>query len=217
MKDLIIQAMNNYGYIAILFFVVLENILPFIPSEVILTFAGFMTTKTNMTVLNIVILATVFSILGSLVLYALGRVLSEERLIKLIDTRIGRMMGFKKEDICKSREWFNKKGKYTVFFCRCVPVLRCLISLPAGMSEMNIAQFCLFTGLGSLVWNIFLVNLGAWAGSSWEIIVAKVGRVTSVVGAVILIALAVAFLMFLKKRVREAKLDDNQDNQSTEA
>ena len=139
MKDLIIQAMNSYGYMAILFFVILENILPFIPSEVILTFAGFMTTKTNMTVINIIILATVFSILGSLVLYALGRVLSEERLIKLIDTRIGRMMGFKKEDIYKSRVWFNKKGKYTVFFCRCVPVLRCLISLPAGMSEMNIA------------------------------------------------------------------------------
>jgi len=210
MKDFIIQVMNSYGYLAILLFVVLENILPFVPSEVILTFAGFMTTKTNMTVINIIILATIFSILGSLVLYGLGRFLSEERLIKLIDTRIGRLMGFKKEDVYKSKEWFNKKGKYTVFFCRCVPVLRCLISLPAGMSEMNIAQFCLFTGMGSLVWNIFLVNLGAWAGGSWETIVAKVGRVTSVIGAVVLIALAVAFLVFIKKRVREAKLDDDQ-------
>ncbi|WP_143452739.1 DedA family protein [Konateibacter massiliensis] len=210
MDKIIIQAMNDYGYFAIMFFVILENILPFVPSELVLTFAGFMTTQTSMNVVTVIIGATLLSIVGSFGLYGVGRFISEERLARLVDTKLGRLLGFKKEDIYKSTEWFNKKGKYTVLICRCVPVLRCLISLPAGTSKMNPILFAVFTGVGSLLWNLLLVDLGAVAGNNWESIVGRVGMVTSVVGLGIIALFGIAFLVFIKKRIRLAKVDGNE-------
>jgi membrane protein DedA with SNARE-associated domain len=207
MDQFIIQAMNHYGYLAIMVFVVLENILPFVPSELVLTFAGLMTTQSAMTVPGVILEATVLSVVGSLGLYGIGRFISEDRLAALVDTKLGRLLGFKKDDIYKSTEWFQKKGKYSVLFCRCVPVLRCLISLPAGTSKMNLPVFILFTFIGSLFWNLILVNLGAVAGNNWEVIVHKLGFATSVVGAVVLFACGMAFLLFLKKRIKEAKIE----------
>jgi membrane protein DedA with SNARE-associated domain len=207
MDQFIIEAMNHYGYLAIMVFVVLENILPFVPSELVLTFAGLMTTQSAMTVPGVILDATILSVVGSLGLYGIGRFISEDRLAALVDTKLGRLVGFKKDDIYKSTEWFQKKGKYSVLFCRCVPVLRCLISLPAGTSKMNLPIFILFTFIGSLLWNLLLVNLGAAAGNNWETIVHKLGFATSVIGAVVLCACGAAFLLFLKKRIKEAKLD----------
>jgi alkaline phosphatase len=207
MDQFIIQAMNHYGYLAIMVFVVLENILPFVPSELVLTFAGLMTTQSTMTVPGVILDATVLSVVGSLGLYGIGRFISEDRLAALVDTKLGKLLGFKKDDIYKSTEWFQKKGKYSVLFCRCVPVLRCLISLPAGTSKMNLPIFILFTFIGSLFWNLVLVNLGAAAGNNWEVIVHKLGFATSVIGAVVLCACGTAFLLFLKKRIKEAKIE----------
>ncbi|WP_313076412.1 DedA family protein [Lacrimispora sp.] len=207
MDQFIIQAMNHYGYLAIMVFVVLENILPFVPSELVLTFAGLMTTQSTMTVPGVILDATVLSVVGSLGLYGIGRFISEDRLAALVDTKLGKLLGFKKDDIYKSTEWFQKKGRYSVLFCRCVPVLRCLISLPAGTSKMNLPIFILFTFIGSLFWNLLLVNLGAAAGNNWEVIVHKLGFATSVIGAVVLCACGTAFLLFLKKRIKEAKIE----------
>lgn len=208
MDQFIIQAMDHYGYLAIMVFVVLENILPFVPSELVLTFAGLMTTQSAMTVPGVILDATVLSVVGSLGLYGIGRFISEDRLVALVDTKLGRLLGFKKDDIYKSTEWFQKKGKYSVLFCRCVPVLRCLISLPAGTSKMNLPLFILYTFIGSLLWNLLLVNLGAAAGNNWEVIVHKLGFATSVIGAVVLCACGAAFLLFLKKRIKEAKIEE---------
>ena len=141
MDQFIVQAMNHYGYLAIMVFVVLENIFPFVPSELVLTFAGLMTTQSAMTVPGVILDATILSVVGSLGLYGIGRFISEDRLAALVDTRVGRFLGFKKDDIYKSSEWFQKKGKYSVLFCRCVPVLRCLISLPAGIRCIYLHRF----------------------------------------------------------------------------
>lgn len=208
MDQFIVQAMNHYGYLAIMVFVVLENIFPFVPSELVLTFAGLMTTQSAMTVPGVILDATILSVVGSLGLYGIGRFISEDRLAALVDTRVGRFLGFKKDDIYKSSEWFQKKGKYSVLFCRCVPVLRCLISLPAGTSKMNLPVFVAFTFIGSLIWNLILVNLGAAAGNNWEAIVHKLGFATSVIGAGVLCVCGAAFLLFLKKRIKEAKVEE---------
>lgn len=210
MDKILIQAMNDYGYLAIMLFVILENILPFVPSELVLTFAGFMTTQTKMTVPGVIIGATLLSIVGSFGLYGIGRFISEEKLAKLVNTKLGRLLGFKVEDIYKSTEWFQKKGKYTVLFCRCVPVLRCLISLPAGTAKMSPVMFAIFTGVGSLVWNIMLVSLGAAAGNNWEAIVGRVGAVTSIIGVGIIGVCGIAFLLFIKKRIRVSKVEENK-------
>lgn len=105
-----------------------------------------------------------------------------------------------KNDVMKTCDWFNHKGKGTVLFCRCIPVIRSLISIPAGMAKMKFGTFILFTAIGSAIWNILLVYLGVIAGASWEKIVTGTDiytRVTVVILGVIL--LAGAFVFFKRK------------------
>ena len=130
MEHLIIDIMNEFGYLGITLLIILENIFPPIPSEVILTFGGFMTTHTSMSVIGVILFSTVGATVGALILYYIGYLLSEERLGYFLDGKIGRVLGFKKEEVNKAVEWFNKKGKLAVLLCRCVPIVRSLISIP---------------------------------------------------------------------------------------
>lgn len=172
MQEIIIQFMNQFGYWGILLLIAVENIFPPIPSEVILTFGGFMTTYTSMNVILVILFATIGSVLGAIVLYALGKLLNKERLERIIEGRLGKLLRLKKKDIEKADHWFDTKGAKTVFFCRFVPLVRSLISIPAGMSEMPFLKFVLYTSVGTAIWNSVLVILGRVMGSNWTQIVA---------------------------------------------
>lgn len=201
MQEWIIQIMNQFGYLGILLLIAIENVFPPIPSEVILTFGGFMTTYTNMNIWGVIFVATIGSLLGAIILYSVGRLISADRLASWLNGKIGRMLHFKSEDVYKASEWFNKKGKSTVLFCRCIPIVRSLISIPAGMTKMKLGIFLLFTILGSFVWNTVLVFLGVIAGASWEKVVAG----TDVYQKVTIVVLGVLFLgaayIFIKKKI----------------
>jgi len=203
MQSWIIDIMNQYGYIGITLLIALENIFPPIPSEVILTFGGFMTTRTSLTVWGVIIAATIGSLFGALVLYGVGWFLSAERLGNLLDGKVGRILHFKKEDVIKSSAWFNSKGKSTVLFCRCIPVIRSLISIPAGMAKMKLGMFCLLTTIGSLVWNIILVYLGLTAGASWGKVVADTDLYTEIAVIVIGVIAAIVGIIFIRKRAKD--------------
>ena len=136
MQNLIIALMNQFGYIGILFLIAFENIFPPIPSEVILTFGGFMTTYTKMTILGVVVWSTIGSILGGMVLYGIGRWLDKEKMFKIAEGQIGRVLHLNKQDIEKSENWFQRKGTITVFLCRFIPILRSLISIPADRKSV---------------------------------------------------------------------------------
>lgn len=181
--------MEQYGYPGILFLIALENIFPPIPSEVILTFGGFLTTYTSLGVPGVVLAATLGSLAGAAVLYGAGALLNKERLKKLAAGRAGKLLGLKPEDVEKADAWFQKKGRRAVFFCRCVPVVRSLISIPAGMSRMELPQFFLYTTAGSLIWNILLVSLGALMGESWRYIAYLAGEYSHVMLIVLGISL----------------------------
>lgn len=168
MQEIITEIVEKFGYIGIVILIFVENIFPPIPSEVILTFGGFLTTCTRITVSGTTIFSTIGSVLGAIVLYGVGRLMSPKRLDKLVDGKIGKILHLKKDDIEKARLSFLEKGNNTVFFCRFIPIVRSLISIPAGMSGMNYAQFLILTALGSFAWNLVLVSLGAFAGKSWE-------------------------------------------------
>ncbi|MGV2619526.1 UNVERIFIED_CONTAM: DedA family protein [Halobacillus marinus] len=202
MENWLLDMMNNYGYIGILLLIALENVFPPIPSEVILTFGGFLTTSTYMSVAGVVAASTAGSVIGALVLYGIGLQLDVERMEKLID-RYGRVLRLTKEDVRKADRWFDKYGPWTVFFCRFVPLIRSLISIPAGMSNMPLGIFLLLTTLGTLIWNVVLVNVGASVGESWT----EVVRYMDVYSTIIYILLGIAFLLFvllyLKKKRRK--------------
>ncbi len=193
MQEIIIEIMNQFGYIGICLLILVENVFPPIPSEVILTFGGFMTTQSDMSVLGVIVVSTIGSVLGAIVLYLVGRLINKDVIEKWLDGKVGKILRFKREDVEKANGWFEKKGKWTVLFCRCVPIVRSLISIPAGMSKMAFTPFILLTTLGSALWNTVLVILGNVAGNSWE----KISHIIDKFSDVILIVLIVAVIAFL--------------------
>lgn len=169
MQEWIINTMNQFGYIGIALLIAIENVFPPIPSEVILTFGGFMTTKSDMNIWLMLLFATAGSSVGAIILYYIGRLVTPERLGWFID-RWGFLLQLKTQDIEKAENWFNQKGSLTVFFCRFIPIVRSLISIPAGMAEMKMSKFLLYTVSGTAIWNLILINLGAFAGEKWTMI-----------------------------------------------
>ncbi len=170
MEQWIEQLMNAWGYIGVAFLIALENLFPPIPSEFILTFGGFMTTRTEMTIVGVIIASTIGSIIGAICLYLVGRVVRPSILKKYLASRFGKILRLKPTDVDRAMMWFNKHGILTVFFCRFVPVIRSLISIPAGFARMKFGIFIIFTLLGSIIWNTVLILLGAWAGENWHAI-----------------------------------------------
>ncbi|MFC6334812.1 DedA family protein [Paenibacillus septentrionalis] len=203
MESWIIEFMEKFGYFGILLLIAIENIFPPIPSEVILTFGGFMTTRTDLTPVGVIVIATLGSLIGAIVLYVIGRFLDVERLEKIID-RWGKVLRVKKEDIRRADAWFDKHGNKAVFFCRMIPLIRSLISVPAGMSGMKLTPFLFYTTLGTLIWNTVLVLLGTTLGDRWEDIVAFMDVYSNIAYAIIAIGIVIFFVLYLR-RFRKSK------------
>jgi membrane protein DedA with SNARE-associated domain len=181
--------MEKFGYIGTFLLILLENVFPPIPSEVILTFGGFMTTSTSMTVIGTIIAATIGSLLGAVILYYIGHILNRERL-DVIVKKYGHILRLKLSDLDKADAWFDKYGYRTIFFCRMVPILRSLISIPAGMAEMKFNLFLLYTTLGTLIWNTALVTAGAMLGENWEKVLEFMDVYSNIAYGAIFIAIA---------------------------
>jgi len=170
MENWIEQIMNDWGYIGVAILVALENVFPPIPSELILTFGGFMTTYTVMTVGGVIVSSTIGSLVGAIILYKIGQLVKLTRLKRLLSGKIGKLLRLKPRHIDSSVAWFQKHGFITVFLCRFLPVIRSLISIPAGIARMPMWIFIQYTILGNVIWNTILIVLGAWAGDNWHAI-----------------------------------------------
>lgn len=199
MENWITQFMEQYGYFGIFLLIALENVFPPIPSEVILTFGGFMTTYTSLTATGVIIASTLGSVIGAVILYGIGYLLNVDRLERWID-RWGRYIRVKKADIRRADAWFERYGYWTVLFCRMIPLIRSLISIPAGMAKMKFGLFLLFTTIGTLIWNIALVLVGAAVGGNWEQIVEFMDVYSYAVYGLIGIGLMLILLWLVRKR-----------------
>lgn len=200
MESWITEMMESYGYFGILLLIAIENLFPPIPSEVILTFGGFMTTTSGMTIPGVIAAATLGSLAGAVLLYGIGRVLSAERLEAIV-VRYGAILRLKPEDIRRADAWFDKYGAWAVFFGRLVPLIRSLISIPAGSSGMNFTTFLLLTTIGSLIWNTALVAIGAAVGASWDTIVHYMDVYANIVYALLALGGIAAIYWFVRYRV----------------
>lgn len=170
MDNWIMEFVAEHGYVGVCLLLLVENIFPPIPSEVILTFSGFVTTVSAMTKTGVIMAATAGSVIGAMILYSAGLALDVEKLERFIDKR-GRLLRITKKDLHRAERWFEKYGPWTVFFCRLVPLVRSLISVPAGMAHMNFLLFIVLTTLGSFIWNTILVTIGFAVGENWESII----------------------------------------------
>lgn len=198
--------MEQFGYFGVAFLILIENLFPPIPSEVILTFGGFMTTSTELNIPWMIVAATVGAVGGAAILYGLGTLLDVERLGKIVD-KYGNILRITHEDIHKADSWFDRYGFWTVFFCRFVPLIRSLISLPAGMANMNFGLFLLFTTIGTLIWNTVLIYLGAVVGSQWESIVHYMDIYSNIAYVIIAIIGISVIIWYISKRKQPVKAD----------
>lgn len=208
MENWITEFMSEFGYLSIFLLVALENVFPPIPSEVILTFGGFLTRSTDMSVVGVVLFSTLGSIAGAAILYGVGRLLSVDRLERLVD-RYGKVLRIKSSDLERARKFFLRYGNKAVFLCRMVPLVRSLISIPAGMSKMRFGFFLMFTTAGTLIWNMVLVIAGALVGDQWENILAFMDLYSHIVYIVLGVVLAAAVVFYLVRRHRRRKKASN--------
>lgn len=205
MQEAFFGFISQFGYFAVAGLILFENIFPPIPSELILPLSGFLVSKTSMTLPLVIAAATFGSVVGAYILYGIGRLLSQERLEVFFDTKLMRMLGFHSDDVAKAIGWFDRKGQITVLVCRCVPVVRSLISIPAGTAKMNMVRFALYTLVGSLAWNTVLCTLGFWAGDAWEVITAQAEWVSTAVKIAIVVIGLIVVAWWVKFRIIPAR------------
>lgn len=198
MEDILAEIVARWGYVGITLLICVENVFPPIPSEAVLLAAGFGVSTGALRPVPVIISATLGAYIGALVLYGLGRLFKKERLKRLFSGRVGKALHLKSEFVDEGDKWFEKYEYKAVFFCRCVPVLRSIISIPAGIGEMKLLPFSYLTIAGSVLWNTLLTVLGMALGSAWESCLPYLKHYEHIVTAVLLVRAAAMGIWWLK-------------------
>lgn len=205
--DWIVSLMETLGAPGVGIAILLENLFPPIPSEVVLPLAGFTVAQGNLNFVMVFIFATLGSVVGAYMLYGVGAWLGAERLRKIADW----MWLVKASDVDKSLEWFDRYGKPSIFFGRLIPGIRSLISIPAGLDRMNLIVFGLWTTLGSAIWNLILITLGFYLGDQWEKVTGYVDQYSKVVYVILLLLIAGAGIFFIRRAIKEKSAEPRAD------
>ncbi|EAF5658206.1 DedA family protein [Listeria innocua] len=202
METWITSIMADFGYIGIFLLIMIENLFPPIPSEIILTFGGFMTTVSSLNVVMVIIVATLGSVVGAILLYKVASYFGKERLTNIV-LKYGRVLRLKESDIERAESFFLKYGSWAVFLCRMIPLIRSLISIPAGMTKMKMSRFLVLTTAGSLLWNTVLIGLGALLGESWGEIVVFMDSFSTVIYTIIAVLTLLGLGFFFRARFKK--------------
>ncbi|GAB3079905.1 DedA family protein [Corynebacterium aquatimens] len=195
----IVGLMETLGSPGVGIAILLENLFPPIPSEVVLPLAGFTVAKGSLNFVSVFIFATLGSVVGAYLLYGLGAWLGADRLRKIADW----MWLVKVSDVDKSLAWFDKYGKPSIFFGRLIPGIRSLISIPAGLDRMSLVTFGLWTTFGSAIWNAILIYLGFVLGDQWETVTGYVDQYSKVVYVILLLILLGFGAFFIRRAIKE--------------
>ena len=187
MATWVMKLMHGAGYPALIFLMFVENVFPPIPSELIMPLAGYMVTRGQLSFFGIVLAGTLGSVLGALPLYYAGRALGEERLMDWAD-RHGRWVTVSRKELERAKGWFERHGGTAVLFCRLIPGIRSLISIPAGIERMSIGAFLAYTTVGAGLWTTLLASLGYGLGGKYTVVEQYLDPVSYVVlGGIVLL------------------------------
>lgn len=195
MTEWITSTMESLGYLGIALLMFLENLFPPIPSELIMPLAGFTIAKGNMEFVPAILAGVVGTVLGAFPWYYIGKLVSEERLEHLAD-KYGKWITVTSKDIGKANQWFNRHGIKAVFFGRLVPGVRTLISLPAGINNMLLVPFILYSTIGTTLWVVFLTTTGYLLGDNYELVDEYLGPISKIV----LLSLIIWFIMWIVRK-----------------
>jgi membrane protein DedA with SNARE-associated domain len=200
MSDWISTTMEQFGYLGVLLLMLLENIFPPIPSEVVMPMAGFSSRQGELTLLGVIAAGTLGSLLGALPWYYVGRRLGEKRFREWLE-HYERWLPISMSEYHRTQRWFDQHGGITVLVCRLVPGVRTLISVPAGFAKMAFLPFMLFTTIGTALWTALLAWLGWTLGDNH----ALVDRYAGWLGAIVLLLLAAWWAVRVVRRWKPAR------------
>jgi membrane protein DedA with SNARE-associated domain len=199
----VVEAAHYPGVTAM---IALENIFPPIPSELVLPLSGFLAAQGDfpgppvIAIPLTIVAATLGSLIGAVVLYAFGAIVSEER-VRAFLRRYGRYFLLSEDDYNRAERWFTDHGHQAVFIGRCIPGIRSIISIPAGVERMAMPQFLLYTAAGSAIWNTALIGAGAALGDQWE----RASEYVDVATYAVIAIIGAAIVWFVVKRLRERR------------
>lgn len=184
LTDFVTDVVTTVGYVGVAALVAVENVVPPIPSEVVLPLAGFVAGRGDASLLGMVLAATTGSVVGAWMLYLAAALVGSERLHRFV-ARFGRWFGVDNRALGRAEAWFDRRAGVAVFLGRCVPLIRSLVSIPAGLRRMEPVRFTVLTTLGSLVWNASLIGAGAVLGDRWE----RVGDIVGLLQGLVIITI----------------------------
>lgn len=199
-RVIIEQIVTTLGYPGILLVMFTENIFPPIPSELVMPFAGFLVADGTYNLPGIIVAGTLGSVLGAIAIYQIG-LWADEPVARAFLRRWGRYFMVSEADLDRALTLFDRYGNSIVFFGRLIPIVRSLISLPAGMNRMPLPRFLIFTSLGATIWTSLLSVGGMILGENWEQIMEYVSQYERLV----LVVLVLAVLTFIVLRIRERR------------
>ncbi len=189
------SVVSTLGYPGLVLVMFLENVFPPIPSEVILPLAGSLALQGRFTLLGVTVMGTLGSMAGALFFYGLGFLFGEQR-VRTIIRRYGRWAMLSEADFDTALHWFDRYGETVIFFGRMVPIVRSLISVPAGLAEMHLLPFTAYTVVGTALWSFILAFAGYLLGKSWHLVSEWVGRYERLT----LIAVGLVVVLFFVRR-----------------
>lgn len=188
LADWVTEVINALGYLGVTLLVALENVFPPIPSEIVLPFAGFVASDGDANLIGMIVAATIGSLVGALILYGVSAWVGPDRVGQFV-IRYGRWLRLTTDDVVKAERWFDRYSARAVLLCRCIPLIRSLISIPAGFRRMPIGQFVVYTTIGSAIWNSALIGAGYLLRSNWKDVEPVLSWFQYVVVAVIVVAI----------------------------
>ena len=190
----------NVAYFVICFAMFLENIIPPIPSEIIMPLGGFFVYQGDLNFYILVLFGLIGTVLGALPWYYLGKFLNERKLANFVETR-GKFLGISSKDFNKSKLWFDQYGVSLVFWGRLIPGIRTLISVPAGIELMPLRKFLIWTTLGSLIWVSLLSLAGYIFGENYRIIETYIDNLKVFIKPLLLI-ISIFFILKYLRNIR---------------
>ena len=191
-----VETNSTMAYLTICFAMFLENIIPPIPSEIIMPLGGFFVYQQKLNFYILILWGVLGTIAGSIPWYYLGKLVNENRLSNFLDKR-GKFIGITSNDLIKSKRWFDKYGVSLVFWGRLVPGIRTLISVPAGMELMPLRKFLIWTSLGSLIWVALLTYAGFVFGENYQIIETYLDQIKYILKPILILILVYFLIKFI--------------------
>lgn len=185
MVEWITELLERLGYVGIALLMLAENLFPPIPSELIMPFAGFSAARGELSFVGVLIAGTLGSLVGALPWYYAGRALGCKRLAAWADAH-GRWFTVSGDDVKQANVWFARHCAKAVFFGRVIPAVRTLISVPAGIAQMSITRFLIYSAIGTLLWNVVLAFLGFKLGENYSKVADFLDPVTKAIVAAII-------------------------------